>query len=379
VILCGLIIGLIVLCFAEVSSRFKSTGGPYLYAYKAFGSFIGFEMGWLMWLTRISAFAAVCNLLVSYSVILWPALRSESIHILIILVIIIFITIVNLVGIKQSIIFNNLFVISKLLALIIFVIIGFFFLDADNLNTHHTPSINALSSGVLIMVFAFGGFELSTISAGEIKNPRKIFPKALITSIIVITVFYISIQVVCMGTLPELGQSDKPLADAASRFMGLPGAYLIAIGAIISMIGALNATFIACTRLPFAMALNNQMPSLFSKIHPRYKTPHFSIILSSSLILVFTFLYSFMEAVKIHVIIKLLTYALVCFSLPIFRKRSVEYPAKYHLRWGGTLSFISILLCFWLLFNSSGIEIIHVTFAIIIGVFLYYLKKILKY
>lgn len=373
VISCGVLIGFIVMSFAEVSSRFSSTGGPYLYAYKAFGKIIGFEMGWLLWLTRISAFGAVCNLLISYLAFLAPDVLLPHWQYLIIAGLIGLLTVINLLGIKQSIQFSNLFTIIKLIPLLLFIFVGIVFINVDKLQFNTTFDQGSFSSGIMVMVFAFGGFELSTISAGEIRNPRKIFPPSLFFSLLLITLMYVLIQIVCIGTLPNLSQSGSPLADAASEFSGAPGGLIISVGALISMVGALNATFIACTRLPFAMAENRQIPEIFAAIHHRYQTPHISVLISSIAILAFTFAYSFMDAVRIHVIIKLITYAFVCISLPVFRYSNDIPDAKFKVRGGIVISLISVLICFWLVSSTSLKEALNVGVAVGIGILLYVL------
>ena len=368
---CGILVGFLIFTFAEVSSRFSSTGGPYLYAHAAFGKIVGYEVGWLMWLTRISAFAAVCNLLVTYVAFFWPEAASYPWRGVLITLVVIFLTIINLAGVRQSATTSNVLVIGKLIPLILFIVVGLFFLNTSRFTLEQPPSSSSISSAIMIMIFAFSGFEISTIAAGEIRSPRRNLPTAMIISLFTVITIYILIQVICIGTLDNLAESGSPLADAAVVFMGKPGAVIISLGAIVSMMGALNVTLLSCTRLPYAMAEQKQIPSLFSRIHPRFSTPHVSILISSVAILVVSLGFSFMGAVTINVIIKLITYVIVCLGLPVLRFKTNVQEARFKIRGGVLIAFVSLVVCVWLLLNSSWKEAYYVVMASSAGMIFY--------
>ena len=348
---CSILMGLIMLCFAEVSSRFSATGGPYLYALRAFGPFIGYEVGWLMWLTRITAFAAVCNLLVTYIVVT--------------------LTIINLIGIRKSAVVNNFFAIGKLVPILLFIVIGLFFIDPQNISFESSPGYYSLSNAMLILVFAFTGFEISTINAGEVKDPRRNFPFSMLIVLTFVVIIYILIQIVCIGTLPELADSERPLVDAANLFVGPIGALVITIGAVLSMTGSLNATMLGCTRLPFALAEQKQAPEILQITHSKFKTPWLSILISAAAILAVSLTYSFITAVTMNVIIKLITYGVVCLSLPALRKKKGIEPARYKIRGGIVVAILAFIICIWLLSHSTFNEIVQLVIAISVGAVLY--------
>ncbi len=370
-LLCSILIGLIILSFAEVSSRFSSTGGPYLYALETYGSLVGHEIGWLMWLSRITAFAAVCNLLVTYLSYFIPSVVDGLTKSVTISTVVIILTAINFIGVKNSARFSNIFAIGKLIPIILFIAIGLFFIDLKNFNFENPPPAVSLSNAVVILLFAFSGFEVATINAGEVSEPRKNFPPTLIFVLIVVVIIYALIQVVSIGTLPNLAESELPLADAADIFVGKAGASIITAGAIISMIGSLNVTMLGCTRLPFALADEGQWPKFFNRIHSRFKTPHISVFISGIIILTASLNYSFIGAVKINVLIKLITYALVCLSLPILRKKEKHLPALFKLSGGVIISISALLICIWLLFGSSLDELIQVAAVSFIGLIVY--------
>ena len=282
-IVCALVVMLIILCFAEVGSRFEQTGGPYLYAREAFGSAVAFEVGWLIWLARLTAFAANCNLMISYASFFWPPANTGMTRAAIIVAVVIALTVLNVIGVRQAAIASNIFTIGKLLPMLIFIAVGLFYIYPQSFALGAHPSTGAFSQSVLLLLYAFTGFEMAVIPAGEIRNPQRDLPRALLTAMAVIATTYILIQVVCIGTLPDLAKSTKPLADAGQRFMGTAGAAIISAGAIISVAGNLNITVLSASRVPFAIAERKQLPSFLARIHPRFFTPHISIVITTVL------------------------------------------------------------------------------------------------
>ena len=350
---CALVVALIILCFAEVSSRFEETGGPYLYAREAFQPAVAFEIGWLIWLARVTAFAANCNLLINYVSFFWLSATTPLWRALIIVAVVIVLAIINLLGIRQAAIVSNAFTVGKLVPIILFIAAGLFFLNPQAYELGATPTTADFSKSVLLLVYAFTGFEMATIPAGEVRDPQKNLPRALLIAILVVAVLYIMIQVVCVGTLPGLAQSQKPLADAGSQFLGAAGGAIISAGAIISISGNLNILLLSGSRLPFAMAEQKQLPAVVGSIHKRFFTPYISILITAGLMLFLTLKSSFLQALTISTIARLVTYGATCLALPVFRART-EVPAPaFRLPGGTVIAILSLLLIVWLLLNST--------------------------
>ena len=298
-VLCAVIIALVVLCYAEVASRFTATGGPYLYAKEAFGSAVGFEVGWLYWIVRVATFAANCNLLVTYLGVFIPGANEGFMRILLVSLVVSIIAAVNLIGVRESATMTNVFTVGKLLPLIIFVAVGAFFVAPANFSFELVPEYSAFSTAVLLLIYAFVGFEASVVISGETKDPARSVPFGLIAGIGVVTVLYIAIQIVAIGTLPTLAGSERPLADSAASFLGPFGAAFITVGVLISIFGNLNVGVLSSTRLLFAMAEQRDLPAVLDRTHARFKTPYVSILLTSVVILVLTIQSSFLTAVAI--------------------------------------------------------------------------------
>ena len=368
---CALVVSLIILCFAEVGSRFEETGGPYLYARNAFGPTIGFEIGWLMWLARLTAFAANCNLLVNYLSYFWAPATSSFWRPTIIVLVVVTLTVINILGVRQAAIVSNGFTIGKLIPIMLFIAAGLFFLKPQAYVFGAAPTTGAFSQSVLLLIYAFTGFEMAVIPAGEISDPKKHLPRALIIALAFVATLYILVQVVCVGTLPELAQSTKPLADAGSRFLGAAGGAIISAGAIISITGNLNVLILSGPRIPFAMAEQSELPAFIAKVHQRFSTPYVAILLNSSLMLFMTLKSSFVAALTISAIARLVTYAATCVSLPLFRQRPNAPQAQFHLPGGTLISILSLILIVWLLANSTWQEARTAAIVAVVGLLVY--------
>lgn len=378
-LLCAVIVGFIVLCYAEVSSRFSETGGPYLYAREAFGPAVGFEVGWLYWIVRVTTFAANCNLFVTYLGFFDERVASGEGRTVVIAAVVLLLAGVNLIGVKQSALMTNLFTAGKLIPLFVFVLVGLFFIQPANFSFEVAPDYDTFSTAVLLLIYAFVGFEVAAVLGGETKDPQRTMPFALLVAVLVVAVLYILIQIVSIGTLPNLAASERPLADAAAGFMGSFGAAFITIGALVSILGNLNVGLLGGTRLLFAISDQDDLPKTLAYTHQRFKTPYVSIILTSAVILALTIWSSFITALAIATITRLLVYATTCLALPVFRKRGSAPDAKFLAPAGIVASVLSLGLIVWLLtqvdFKREGVPIL---IAAVVGMAIFLVYKVIR-
>lgn len=368
---CAIVVTLVILCFAEVGSRFDETGGPYLYAREAFGPTIAFEIGWLIWLARVTAFAANCNLLVAYLGYFLPSATNPIWRAAVITFVVALLATINFIGVRQAAIVSNVFTVGKLIPIIIFVAVGLFFLNPQAFELGARPTTGAFSQSVLLLVYAFTGFEMAAIPAGETRDPKRDLPRALLIAIAVVAFLYILVQIVCVGTLPELAQSQKPLADAGTRFMGTTGGAIISAGAIVSILGNLNILVLSGSRIPFAIAQQRQLPAFIATVHRRFATPYVAILITAIVMLLLTLNSSFVAALTISAIARLVTYGATCLSLPVFRRRSDAPPAAFRVRGGTFIAILALLLAGWLLANSTWQEARAAAIAAAVGLLIY--------
>lgn len=369
---CAVSIFLILLCFAEVSSRFTETGGPYLYARASFGPLVGFEIGWLTWLVRLTAFAALCNLFADYLALFLPAAASGSGRVAVVGVVITSLATANIVGVRVASLVSNIFTIGKLVPLVLLVAVGSLFIDPQRYSLSASPGYTAFSASVLLLVFAFTGFETALIPAGEARDPRRHLPFALLTALAIAMVLYVAIQAVCIGTLPGLASSQRPLADVGGQLFGRPGAAVIALGALISVLGTMNAIMLGAPRLLFAMAEQGQLPRILSATHSRFHTPHVAIVGSAVGMLVPTLWGTFASAATLSTLIRLTTYAVTCAALPVLRRRSSpDNDASFVVPAGDLVSAVALLLIVWLYSSSSWTDVRQALIAGVAGLLLH--------
>jgi amino acid transporter len=265
--------------------------------------------------------------------------------------------------------------IAKLLPLILFIATGLFFMTPANFALGAYPSYGSFSTAVLLLLYAFTGFENATVPTGEIVNPRRNLPLAILIAIAIVTAVYLLIQAVSMGTLPNLGGTERPLADAARMFLGPVGASIIAAGAITSIIGNLNVNLLTTPRIPFAMSSRNELPEILSAIHSKFRTPHIAIIVTATLMLALTLGSSLIYALTVSTIARLLAYAATCVALPVLRRQDDSPPAQLTVPGGTVISVVAVLLSIWLLSNSTYYEARDSAIVVAVGIVIYFVYR----
>ena len=370
---CAGVVFILVLNFAEVASRFQRTGGPYLYTLDAFGRWPAFVIGWLILITRLATYAALLNLLVTYLGYFSPVFQEEIFYRYVIIIgVTALLTLVNYRGVRNSTLLNNSLGVIKLLPLLVFIGAGLFFIQPELIQTDQPlPSWSDFSAAVFILVFAFTGFEATLVNTGEVRNPAKDIPFALIVAISFIAIFYGLIQVVSIGTLPGLAGSDKPLTDAAETFMGPTGAAFITLGAVISISGTLNAVMLVGSRVPYALSTEGQFPHFLSRLHPGFRTPVYSLLIFSGVSLLASLSGSFIYAASISVISKILILLTVCAALIRLRRTEEKEAAYFRLPYGYLWAIVGIAACIWLLFSADLGQLGSVLITTLIGLILY--------
>lgn len=373
-IVCAIVIFVFILTFAEVGSRFDKTGGPYLYTFSSFGPYPAYLLGWVMLVSRLAAYAALMNLFVIYLGFFYEDFNDPWPRAVAIVVFTSILTSINYKGVKNSAIFSNYLAVIKMSTLALFIGVGLFFIDTSKIQFGaSTFEFGDFSSSILLLVFAFTGFEATVVNTGEIKDPNKNIPFALIISLVVIATLYILIQFVCIGTLSDLGNSEKPIADAARIYMGPVGASLISLGALISIGGTLHAIMLIGSRLPYALSQEGQFPKLFSYLHPVHLTPVKSLIAFSIISILISVTGSFTYALSISVISKIIIFVSVAAALLKLRTKLPDSPEYFKLKYGKAVAIIALLISIWLLASTKWLEMRDFSITVFIGIISYYL------
>jgi len=375
VVLAGFAVFLLVLCFAEASSHFDQPGGGYLYTREAFGRFIGFEVGWMTWLARVASVASLSNGLALATAFLWPAAGAGTGRALVITLPLLLLTWINVVGVKQGARAAVILTIAKTLPLVFFVVVGVFFVDWSLVTAFETPRPGVLGEAALLLLFAYAGFENSPAAAGEYRNPQRDVPFALLTMILIVTLLYTGVQVVALGTLPGLAESESALAEAAARFIGSWGGLVMTIGAIISIAGNVGNTTLIGPRYLFAIARDGFGPRPLAQVHSRYKTPAAAIVTQSTVSLVLALSGSFVQLAMLSVIARLFTYIGTAAAVPVLRKRFPARPDAFRLPGGALIPVASLLLCLVFMASATWQNLVAGAIGLAVGAVLYRFRR----
>ncbi|MFT5139868.1 MAG: APA family basic amino acid/polyamine antiporter [Lysobacterales bacterium] len=349
----GLLVFTIVLSFARASSMFRTTGGAIVYASHAFGPFVGFQTGWLAYLARVAAMGANTNLLVIYASWFWAPLGDDPYRSIALTVLITSMTWLNVAGVKNSVAITYVFTVLKLLPLSLLILFGLGKVDVGTLMGADFPPLEGFGETILVLLYAYVGFEGTVVTAGEGKNPRKDMPAALISTIIMIGVFYFLIQTVSVFALPELATSEQALADVANVLFGTTGAAILILGAVFSIGGNLSASLLSAPRMTFALARDGSIPKWFATVHPVYRTPHHSIWFYGLLCLAMAISGSFIWLAIISTLVRLLTYIICIAALPRLEKTTEHYEGQFSIPGGYLIPAIAFGLSIWLMTKAN--------------------------
>jgi basic amino acid/polyamine antiporter, APA family len=370
VVLAGFAVALLVLCFAEAGSYFDSPGGAYLYTREAFGDLVGFEVGWMTWLARVSS---VASLSVAFS----QAMKTEegsTGQILAIVVPLLALTAINLVGVKSGVRTAVFLAVAKIVPLLMFIGIGIFYVSRT-LATQPTARSGTLGEAALLLLFAYAGFENTAAPAGEFKNPRRDIPFALVANITIVTLIYTAVQWVALGTLPNLGQSKTPLADAAQIFLGGWGAVLLTVGALLSILGTNSNTVLAGPRYLWALAADGFGPRALTYIHPRFRTPTVAILAQTAIALPLALSGSFTQLATLSVIARLATYFGTAAAVLKLRRKFPDAPNIVRTPGGPIIPIAALLLCLVFAASAEPRNLIAGAIALLVGLGLYALRR----
>ena len=344
---------MVALNFAEAASRFDRTGGAYLYTRAAFGRFPSFQVGWMLFVTRATSWASVINALADALGYYWPDFRAGALRAALITGVIVAITIINVRGVKQSAYVVNFLTLAKLTPLAVFIVLGLPHVSADALRPETTLTLTQVSATALLLIFAFGGYEVIPVPAGEARDPKRAVPFAMIATIVVVAVVMTLVQITALGTFPGLAASKTPLADASALFMGAWGALLMTAGAAVSMTGNNVGQALSGSRNLFALAEQGDLPGVFGHVHPKFRTPDFAIVFIASVALALALLSDFRSLAAVSALARLVVYAGTCASVLALRRQG---PAPFTIPLGPTVPVLALLISIALAYGANELQ-----------------------
>jgi amino acid transporter len=344
---------LIVLVFARVASFFRDTGGPTTYVARAFGPLAGFQVGWLLTLSRAAAFAANAHLMVTYAGWFWEPLTDGAWHMAAVLLVCVGLTAINAAGLKQGLLAVFTFTLLKLVPLFGLVLLGLSQASPEIFAGAHVPPLDSLGETALVMFYAFVGFETAVVPAGEARRPRRDIPRALVKTIFGITLFYFLIQVVTVSVAPGIDSSKTPLADIALILMGGFGAAALTLGAVFSISGNLTSSMLSAPRMVYAMAHLGSLPRWLGAVSERSQTPANAIVAYGALATLLALSGGFVWLAAMSTVVRLLVYMSVVATVPRLQKLMPPGQAQFRLPGGMTIPLLAFMLSAWLLTHAS--------------------------
>ena len=325
-LLCAVAMGLIVLCMAEAGSRVSMTGGLYAYVEVAFGRFVGFLAGFLLWMLLTFAMAAVATVLVSNLGALVPPLASGRASAAALVAIYAVFATVNVLGVERGARVNSGLTIVKILPLLLLIVAGSVAIDPANLAIANPPDMPTLARSSLLLIFAFAGVEAALVPSGELRDPARTVPRALLIGMTAITLIYAALQFVAQGVLgPALATSKTaPLAEAAGIALGGWARRLLLATAVISMMGHAGAMILATPRILFAFARDGLLPAALARLHPIHRTPVTAILLQCVIVLALAITSTFERLAVLANLSTLILYAMCCMAAWQLRRRDTR-------------------------------------------------------
>jgi len=400
VVLAGGAVLLVVLCFAEAASHFDQPGSAYLYAREAFGELVGFEVGWMTWLARVASVASLAVAFAQALGYLWPEARAGWGREAAIVLPVLGLTALNVVGIRSGVRTAVLLAVAKIVPLLVFVAAGTVWAlrhgagglagmagaagggglagaAGGSLARGGTVAAagGSLGAAALLLLYAYAGFENTAAAAGEYKNPRRDVPFALLAQIGFVTLLYAWVQWVALATLPGLAASATPLADAARRFLGAWGGWLLTIGATLSILGTNGNTVLTGPRYLFALAQGGYGPRLLAAVHPRFRTPAVAVVAQTAIALPLALSGTFTGLAALSVVARLATYLGTAAAVPVLRRKLGSRPGAFRLPGGPLVPVAAALLCVIFAASATRRDLVAGAVALAVGLAVWKLRR----
>jgi APA family basic amino acid/polyamine antiporter len=339
-----------IFCFAEVASRFSAAGGAYLFTEAAFGPFVALQVGWLSYFVRAISAAVQANLFSTYlaEFVPWTGTRAGGV-----VVSTLFIGILAAINIRSVISgarVSNAFALVKITPLLAFGILGLMWIASGKTVEQSTavdPRVGSWLQALLLLMFAYGGFESAVIPLAEAKDPGRDAPFALLVGLALVTLLYLLAQLTVLATLPDPDATNRPLATSMRAMLGVGGAAVITLAALISVYGWLASNMLTVPRLSMAMAERGDFPSALARVHPSFRTPWISVLVFAGVAWLLANQAGLIQNLSLSAVSRLFVYGLVCASLPVFRRRDARGstpvgPARFRAPAGMAMAGIGV-------------------------------------
>jgi amino acid transporter len=367
----GAISMVLVMVFAYCSYYVPNVGGTYAYVTTAFDRFYGFIAGWSMAIAEIVALPVFAIVFTNYLVYFIPL--SYPIQVLVRVVFILAAVLINIYGVKAAGRVNDVLTIAKLAPLLMIIVLGIGTLVfSPHLFGNYSPlepvGLGNFGTVVVLIFWAYAGFELGSLPASEVVNPKKNVPRALISGMAIVIFFYVITNVSAFGVVnwSVLSGSAVPLVLVGSTLLGTAGAVITGIGALASVAGVDETEVLGTARLIYAMASDGLLPKAVQRVHPTYRTPYVAVAIEGAIALALSFYSQISQLISFAVFNLGICYLLVCLSLAVIKK-----SGEKGLRGQNVIPWLGVVISLFLLFSTSTTDKLVGAAAVLVGVPVY--------
>jgi len=376
--LCGVLCCVIGLCFVEAAGMFRRSGGPYVYAEAAFGPVIGYLVGWTCWGAAVLSWAAVASAIPPYLGHLLPSSLSAMAALVVAVGITLTLGAINYVGVKPGAYTLDLLTVVKLIPLVVLLVLGLSSMDADRFVPMAPHGLSALPQAAYLAMFAFQGFEVVPVPAGETRNPQRNAPVALLGSLLVATMLYMGIQLAAVGSTPGLAGAEEPLALMGATLLGEAGARLVASAAVISMVGFCAGVALAGPRYLEALALDGHLPSGLARRHPRFATPSRCVLTTTLTSAALAAMLDFGRLVDLAVLTVGAQYLATALAVPVLRRKLPDQGRAFRLPGGALIPALATAVTLWFGAQASLQELVWFGGLVGVGVVLWGAGRVVR-
>ena len=373
-LLCSVLMATILLCFAQLSAGFDDNGGPVAYTEKAFGHQVSFQTTWLLYVGRVTALAANANALVFYLSQFMPILSTPLYKGIAIVFILLLLGGINIVSAVKAMRFINAITLIKIVPLLLFIAFGLPYLTSDIFNLSAFNDVKDIDGALLLLVYAYIGFEGAVVPAGETKNPKKQIAIALIGTLLATSVIYFFIQWVSISALGDLSNTKTPMSDVANITMGQAGLILMTLAAVFSISGNLTVVIFTASRMTQSLSKLGQLPKWFEKSHPVQNSPtnstYFLVFLAGVLAVTGNFVWLAIISSLARLIGFMISIAAL-FKL----KKQFEENGHWFLPFGSLIPVVSLGVCIWLSAQASQNSWLMTGLFVVLGFALFHWNK----
>jgi len=381
-VVAGIIAIVIALCFAQCAALLPRVGGPYAYAKEAWGPFAGFIVGWSLWLAEWVSLAVFPVAFTRYLMFFMPNLEWP-IQIVVKLLFVSFLAAINIIGVRAAGKANDILTMAKLTPLIFFSGVGLLYIflhpsmAASNFSPFSPYGLGNLGAALILIFWAYAGFEISTIPADDIKDPGSTIPRAIVLGISIVTIFYLITNIVLFGvrSWTQLASDTAPLASATTEVLGtdsifaLVGGAIVGVGALISVAGSDESGMIGSSRLGYALAVDGLFPRIFARVHQKFRTPYLAITIQAATALFAAIVGNLSMLIATSVFFMAIAY--VATGASIFSLRKKVTKPQFNLKGGLLIPSLGVIFSLYLISQCTITQIATGIILLFVGVPIY--------